>query len=128
MRKSRCCRKSAFTLVEIIAVLIVLAILVAVAVPKYFDLTASARAKAVDGAIAEGMSLCSLAYAKAALDNDGEPTIAQVLTALGTPSVGGDFTLSFAQNTGADGITVSAAGKAGTSVEGASTTKDWMMP
>lgn len=128
MRKNHCRGKSAFTLVEIIAVLIVLAILTAVAVPKYFDLTDSARTQAVRGAEAQGMSLCSLAYGKAALDNSGEPTVDQVVTALGTPSVEGDFTLGFAKNTAGDGITISAAGKAGTSVAGASSTSDWLMP
>lgn len=125
--KSRRCR-TPFTLVEIVAVLIVLAVLTAVAVPKYYDLTASARTKAIDGAIAQGLSLCTLSYAKATLDAGGEPTLDQVMTALGTPTVEGDFTLTFAKNSGNDGITVGASGKTGTAVQGGSGERNWAMP
>ena len=42
-----------FTLVEIIAVLVLLGILAAVAIPKYMDVTESARSKAAYGEISE---------------------------------------------------------------------------
>jgi len=69
-----------FTLVEIIAVLIILGILAAVAVPKYMDLQNDARNKAAQGAIAEVKGRLSIAYGKYILANNGTaPSAASVL-------------------------------------------------
>ena len=51
---SRCCgTENGFTLLEIIAVLVILSILAAIAVPKYVSLDESARQRAIDAGIAE---------------------------------------------------------------------------
>jgi len=73
-----------FTLIEIIAVLVILGILAAVAVPKYIDMQAEAMKAAAKGQIAEMKSSANLAYAKAFLNKGSQPTIEEVVTALGT--------------------------------------------
>ena len=60
-----------FTLVEIIAVLILLGILAAVAVPKYIDLTTQAKDKAIDAAVAEMNSRENLVWGKVKLTSSG---------------------------------------------------------
>lgn len=77
-----------FTLIEIIAVLVILGILAAVAVPKYIDMAGEAKRAAAKGQIAEMKSVLNLAYAKLTLINNGTApeTAAAVITEAGYTS------------------------------------------
>jgi len=108
-----------FTLIEIIAVLVILAVLAAVAIPRYMSMVADSKTKAAMGAVAEGMGRVNQVVASYMLNNAGlPPTPAAVTGALtGTATDAGDFQLSFTAS-GSTGVQVSASG-IGANVSGA---------
>lgn len=79
-----------FTLIEFISVLLILAILVIVAVPKYVDLIRQAKISAASIEVAEMKSTLNLAYAKYFIANGkaatgGDLVITQAGLSIGTP-------------------------------------------
>jgi len=90
MEKKILKNEKGFTLIEIIAVLIILGILAAVAVPKFLSLTADAEQKAIDGALSAGLSTVSLLYGQLALSNGAEPTTASLVTKTNANPPGSD--------------------------------------
>jgi prepilin-type N-terminal cleavage/methylation domain-containing protein len=60
-----------FTLLEIIAVLVILSILAAIAVPKYVNLDESARQRAIDAAISELNGRETLTWSNAKISASG---------------------------------------------------------
>lgn len=95
-----------FTLIEIIAVLIILGILAAVAVPKFFDLQDQAREKAKAAAEAEAYARVNLTFSKQILQGTNCADVLYNNTNLGTDA--GGFTFDWTETTnGAGGTTVS---------------------
>lgn len=101
--------QAGFTLIEIIAVLVILAVLAAVAIPRYISLIDDARQQALQGALAAGLSHVSMAYGRLCLQNDTEPSDADLVTECGTtnPMDETDYTFAFAAAAGG-GVTVTA--------------------
>jgi MSHA pilin protein MshA len=57
-----------FTLIEIIAVLVILGVLAATAAPKFVNLQDEARASAAEGAVSAAQSQLSMSFAQAVLN------------------------------------------------------------
>ncbi len=107
--------QSGFTLIEIIAVLVILGILAAVAVPKFMDLTADAQDKALDSALAAGFSNVTLSYSRYILRNGTAPTTIvpsgndycwQTAGSNTIKSDLGDYTATYTMNSGSNTVTV----------------------
>ncbi|MDR3641055.1 MAG: prepilin-type N-terminal cleavage/methylation domain-containing protein [Humidesulfovibrio sp.] len=62
-----------FTLIELVAVVIILGILAAVIVPKYFDMTSKAQDAAYKGALNEGVARFNMSYAQYVLNTSTKP-------------------------------------------------------
>lgn len=116
-----------FTLIEIIAVLIILAILAAVAVPRYMSVQADARNSAAQAAVAEGKARVNAAAASYILANNGSLPAATDFAASDFGTSAGDFTLAY-DVTGTTSIPMTATGVAGTPVAAGTATGTAVLP
>lgn len=123
-------KKTSFTLVEIIAVLVIIGIMAAVAAPKFVSMAAEARNKAAMAGVAEAKATLAVSYAKAYLGNGGQPTRAQVYTASGLAAgdvTFGDVVVTLADNANGTDITITTKSVDGNAV-GTPVVDSWVLP
>lgn len=117
-----------FTLLEIIAVIVIMSILAVVAVPKYFDLQEEARKKAFSAGISEAIGRVNGHFAESVLNGQRPGSIVYDEASLSgnegqtTPVDLGDFELSVDGN--ATHVYLTITGKPGTEMEGVETDPD----
>jgi len=101
-RRSKVRNQKGFTLIEIIAVLVILGILAAVAIPRFMDLTTVASDKAAMQAVAEGKSRLSNQFARNLLSGAAtsvDNIVNQVNVVDPTLKNAGDYTLTYTKST-----------------------------
>ena len=113
-----------FTLIELIAILVILGVLSSIAVPKYYDLTREAQNRAALQAVAEGKARLSISYARLFLENGMPPDASSLVSVVGATTGIGNYTLTLSA-VSTSSIKVNAVGKPGVQGTNSGT---WVLP
>ena len=113
-----------FTLIELVAILVILGVLASIAVPKYYDLTREAQNRAALQAVMEGKARLSMNYARLFLEEGQPPGAANSIDAVGATTSIGDDTLDFASG---DSLTILINARGRPGVQGTNSAL-WLFP
>ncbi len=120
-----------FTLLEIIAVIVIMSILAVVAVPRYFDLQTQARQRAMDTGLAEGIGRVNGYFAQQVLTGTTPSAILYDTSATRLGSDLGDFILTVSAEgalTSATHFRITVTGRSGTPLAGMTKSADVKKP
>lgn len=102
-RRTQHKRKAGFTLIEVIAVLVLLGILAAVAVPRYVNMQDAARDRAIDAGIAELNGRETLVWANHMMTAGGNVVDADIFDDVNT-NLGAEYTWADAPTVAGGGL------------------------
>lgn len=119
-------KQSGFTLIEIIAVLVIMGLLAAVALPKYQSFLEEAELKSLDISVSAAQSRLTMVYSLQLIQNSGVATVSGILSEVNGDANCGvtDLSNTVQCATGGSGVLITVTSNS----TGATSTGTWELP